>query len=141
MSVDALTWAKKQKCGAPAGKLLLMLLADYANEEGYSYPRRERIADETELSLRTVYTWIGKLEDLGLLSQVKRRSTTGLYSNRMYKLHLDGTCVEHPSADIAGSSVKHSGTEVEPPSEDIADGEGSSTGNCRSPYKRTTNNY
>jgi pyocin large subunit-like protein len=51
MSVDALSWAKKQRAGSPAAKCVLMILADYADEHGVCWPSQETLARESEQSV------------------------------------------------------------------------------------------
>lgn len=67
MSVQAIAWVAKQECGGPSGKVLLYALANYADEHGRCWPSQKRLAEDTELSDRSIRTWIGKLAEMGLL--------------------------------------------------------------------------
>lgn len=46
MSFQALSWAKKARTGSPTRKAVLLVLAEYADEDGYCYPSQARIHEE-----------------------------------------------------------------------------------------------
>ncbi|MBL4645069.1 MAG: hypothetical protein COA52_11595 [Hyphomicrobiales bacterium] len=58
MSIQAVAWALGLKVGSPTGKVLLLCLANYANEKGECWPNQRTIANETELSTRTTRQWL-----------------------------------------------------------------------------------
>ncbi len=62
MSVKAMAWAKAQKAGGPGIKAVLLVLADYADEQWSCFPGQQRIAEETEQSIRTVRAQLETLE-------------------------------------------------------------------------------
>jgi len=62
VSVHALSWAKRQKTGSPTRKLVLMTLADYANDNGVAWPSQQTIAAETELTDRSIRNALVDLE-------------------------------------------------------------------------------
>lgn len=89
MSIVALAWAKQQKTGSPARKAVLMVLADFADEDGKAWPSVRRIEEDTELSERTVRTAIKELKKAGLINIVHRTSeATGLSRSNAYFLAL-----------------------------------------------------
>jgi hypothetical protein len=51
MSWQATAWAEKQVTGSPARKVLLLVLANYADEDGICWPSQETLAKGTEQSL------------------------------------------------------------------------------------------
>ena len=51
---EASAWARRQRLGDVGLKIILMLLADYSDEQGSCFPGIARIADETEQSKSTV---------------------------------------------------------------------------------------
>ena len=68
MSHAAMTWAVKQKCGSPAAKLVLMMLADHANgHTGRCNPSHRLLADEAEMSISALKVHLKKLSDKGLI--------------------------------------------------------------------------
>jgi hypothetical protein len=58
MSIQAVAWAISQKVGSPTGKVLLICLANYADEHGICWPSQSTIAKETELSERSATIWL-----------------------------------------------------------------------------------
>jgi len=52
MSIQAVAWAIEQRVGSPTGKILLICLANYANERGECWPSQRIIAEQAELSRR-----------------------------------------------------------------------------------------
>lgn len=74
MSVQAVTWALAQKTGSPSGKAVLLALANYAGAAGESFPRQERLADETEQSVDSVQRRLKELVQAGLIWRTGRYS-------------------------------------------------------------------
>jgi hypothetical protein len=93
MSFTAMALASKQITGNPTRKLILLLLADRANEQGICWPSLQTIARDCELSVATVKRQIKELEKLGLL-QIKHVKTCGAYASNQYLLSLGGRCTE-----------------------------------------------
>lgn len=131
MSSEALTWAKKVDAGSPNRKLILLLLADYADEAGSCYPSQGRIARETHLSAKTVGRLLGDLETDGHLRREHRgRQGTrgGRTSDRIYlSIQTDNTDDKAPrgtdSNGHSGDSNRQAMSDeppVEPPEETIA---------------------
>ncbi|MFC1672527.1 helix-turn-helix domain-containing protein [Pseudomonadota bacterium] len=70
MSVDATRWAWMQQ-GIPAPtKLVLLSLADRANETHQAYPSQKRLAADTGFCVRTVGRALQKLQDKALIKDV-----------------------------------------------------------------------
>jgi hypothetical protein len=73
MSREVEAWARQQRTGDPARKAVLMALANYADPHGRNcYPSVPRIAEEVEVSARTVQRHIGALEEMGFIRRVER---------------------------------------------------------------------
>lgn len=89
MSVQAITWAIKQRTGSPSAKALLFALANYADEEGTCFPGQERLAEETEQSVDSVQRRLKELEALGLLTRERRGGSGSGRTSDRYRLHLD----------------------------------------------------
>lgn len=62
MSGEVVGWAMKQHTGSPAAKLVLVKLADNANEQGLCWPSIELLVEHTELGQSTVYKHLAALE-------------------------------------------------------------------------------
>jgi len=71
MSFEAMTWAIKKKTGSSTRKLILLLLADRANEDGVCWPSLSRIAEDCEISRDSVIRHIKQLERDGLIFVVR----------------------------------------------------------------------
>lgn len=110
MSTLALSWAWQQPVKDPASKLILLKLADQANDEGESWPSRRTLANHCGVSVETVKRRIAKLTDEGYLSSEERvRDDGGRTSNR-YRLLIHPPGLPDPApgspADPApGSAV------------------------------------
>lgn len=77
MSFQAMAWAVKQKVGNATGKAILLMLANYADENGRCFPSQETLAAECECSKRSILDWLQKFEDMGILSRERRHGEGG----------------------------------------------------------------
>jgi hypothetical protein len=77
MSYQATTWALGRKTGSPAGKALLLTIANYAGVNGDCYPSIPRLAEETEQSASSVRRWLAELEDIDLIARAARYHESG----------------------------------------------------------------
>ena len=75
MSLDASRWAWQQKVTATQ-KLVLLSLADRANESHQCYPSTARLVNDTGLYRETIFEAIKSLEEIGLIN-VKRELGKG----------------------------------------------------------------
>lgn len=76
MSWEATNWAVRQKAGSPAAKVVLLLLADRADDQHSCWPSQNRLADDSEQSVPTVRRHLRKLESIGLI-RTERRTVPG----------------------------------------------------------------
>ena len=74
MSVEAISWASKQVVGSAGAKLVLIALANYANERNECWPSQATLAQWTEQSDRTIRTHLATLESMGLIHRQARQS-------------------------------------------------------------------
>ncbi len=88
MSIAAIAWAKKQRCGSGTAKAVLVAVADYADEHGRAWPSQRTIAEETEFTDKTVRTALQDLETKGLISREERRRPDGSRAPDMVVLNL-----------------------------------------------------
>ena len=89
MSYQAMTWATKQRVGDPSLKLLLLVLANYANEEGELWHSQERISFDTEIPTRTLRRKFTALVEAGLITVTERRRADGSRMTSLVRLLAD----------------------------------------------------
>ena len=75
------------KVGSPLRKMILIKLADQANDSGVCWPSYDSIAKTCEISKRSVITHIQKLEEQGFL-RIEKRYNTEAGKNFSNKYHL-----------------------------------------------------
>jgi biotin operon repressor len=76
MSVHITSAAWKTRIPCHTTKLVLLKLADSANDEGVSWPHVETIARETGISRASVFRSIAKLKECGHLTTKKGQHGT-----------------------------------------------------------------
>lgn len=81
-----MVWAFDQECPSPAAKLVLIKLADHADDDGKCWPSQSGIARDCGLSRQTVNEQIGKLVQLGLIEREQRFSESGQQANVYFLL-------------------------------------------------------
>lgn len=88
MSWQATAWAVRQKTGSSSRKVLLLVLANYADENGVCWPSQEVLKAETEMSEDTIQRQSKILKALGLVRIVRRRRKDGTWPALLYQLNL-----------------------------------------------------
>ena len=91
MSWQATAWAVKQKTGSASRKVLLLVLANYADEFGICWPSQEALKAETEMSEDTIQRQSKVLKLLGLVKIVRRRRKDGTWPALLYQLNMENT--------------------------------------------------
>jgi DNA-binding transcriptional regulator YhcF (GntR family) len=106
MSWDAIAWASQQTAGGSTDKLILILLANYADEHGVSFPSHKTLATKAECGLSTVERALRRLSDNGLISITQRFETGVDGSNRQtsnsYQLKLGVTNMKRGVTKMSG---------------------------------------
>lgn len=99
MSADAVRWAKSVIAGGAGQKCILIVLADYADEEHSCFPGQKLLARITEQGERTVRRHLVDMEAAGLLRRESRMRADGRgrTSDRFY------LAVDQP-ANVSGNS-------------------------------------
>jgi putative replication protein len=87
MSVRATNWAWSLEEVMGSEALVLLALADQANDEGFCWPAQEKLAPKARQSVSTLRRSLRSLEKMGLLTTITRSSTRGRRSN-LYLLHI-----------------------------------------------------
>lgn len=124
MSIELITKAFKTKTANSTQKLILIKLADNANDDGQCFPSHRHIADQCQCTRRTVINAIKALEEQGLLTIEERRDfNSGQQKSNIYHLHLDGVGNLEEMESDSGS-----GPEDSPPENPENGGEGDSPG-------------
>ena len=86
MSNEAITWAWKQQV-APREKLILICLADAANDEDWQcWPSQRHIAAKTSYSIATVKRSLKELEEAGHINRTHRLRHDGTRTSDVYTL-------------------------------------------------------
>lgn len=106
MSLCATKWAWTQ-CIKSTQKLVLLSLADRADDKNNCYPSVTRLSKDTCLDRKTVIKNISTLENLGLI-QVKKRFGACNY----YTIKLRETSTKNGTSTEIGTSTKNGTTPV-----------------------------
>lgn len=116
MSMTLMAKAMAIKTGNPIRKLVLIKLADNANDNGECWPSYQHIADHCECSRSAVRDHISALIDMGLLQKENRTGINNGKGNtsNVYCLNLDNPM---PPKSIAPVPAKNTGmtSESTPP--------------------------
>ncbi|MCW3171409.1 helix-turn-helix domain-containing protein [Shewanella subflava] len=88
MSMELMVKAMKAKVGNPLRKLVLLKLADNANDHGECWPSYAYIAEQCEITRRSVMQHVKKLEEAGFLMREYRKGEKGNSSN-VFHLNFD----------------------------------------------------
>ena len=104
MSIKHILDAFKAKVGNSSRKLVLIKLADNANDNGLCWPSHQYIADQCEMSKRSVISHISKLEDMGFLTIQRRKKESGGNQSNYYHIHIDGVKNLHVGSENSAPS-------------------------------------
>ena len=108
MSFQVMSWAVERECPTPTSKLILILLANYADEHNSCFPSRERISKLSNCDERTVRRSLKQLQDLGLIRIESRHTTEGRQTSNRYFICLDNVSSRNESGvtDLYGGGDK-----------------------------------
>ena len=107
MSMDLMVQAMKIKVGNPLRKLVLLKLADNASDLGECWPSYQHIADQCEISKRSVMNHIEALCECGLIKKELRTGPKGNSSN-VYQLNLRSAGDSPGGSAGAAPRISHS---------------------------------
>jgi Helix-turn-helix domain len=88
MSWQGTNWAMQQKVGNAGRKLLLLALANYADENGVCWPSQGRLSTDTEASLDTIQRQTKKLVADGFVSIARPPKRRGQWQTFIYRLNM-----------------------------------------------------
>lgn len=106
MSFLANKWAWKQSL-KPIDKIVLLSLAERANEKFECWPSMKTIADDCGICRKSVLNSIAKLEEKRLIF-VERRMTSHGKSSNIYTMSMATKMVERPCVRRTHPDVYHS---------------------------------
>lgn len=109
MSVQAITCAMALRGVSPSEKLLLLVLANYADEHMKCWPSQRRLAEDTCLTDRTVRALLSAMEQRGVISRTQRDRDDGSRSSDVITLHFAGVVHAVSGAQISGGAETISG--------------------------------
>jgi len=119
MSMTLMVAAMKLRVGNPLRKLVLIKLADNASDVGECWPSYQHIADQCEISKRSVMNHIAALCESGLLRKEIRKGGPKGNSSNVYFLTLEGGA---PPAPGVVQQIHQGSAAGSPPSESPAPG-------------------
>src|SRR5688572_236500 len=99
MSTKCLSWAIDQTTGSATRKVVLLLLADLADEQHTCYPGREYLAERAELSEGAVSRALTQLAADGLVRVLRRARRRGGRTSNRYLLLVKGEATPLPDVD------------------------------------------
>lgn len=109
MSVQAITCAMALRGVSPSEKLLLLALANYADENMRCYPSQKRLAEDTCLSDRTVRSLLAGLAERRMISRTERQRQDGSRASDIVTLHFAGSVDANGVTPISGGGETISG--------------------------------
>ncbi|EHG7652742.1 helix-turn-helix domain-containing protein [Salmonella enterica] len=144
MSMNLMAKAMSIKVGNPLRKLVLIKLADNANDNGECWPSYQHIADHCECSKSAVKEHISALIKLGLMTKENRVGVNNGKGNtsNVYRLHLTSTPVPPKSTPVPPESTGGSpkSTPVPPESTPPVPPAGTRTSHSFEPVKEPLDN-
>lgn len=104
MGVRALAWAFRSQ-RPPFERLVLLALADFADDEGACWPGVGTLMERTGMSRRGVQEALARLEADGLVAMRERRVPNGRQTSNVYVLDLDWEPPVPVAAGAAGAAA------------------------------------
>ena len=102
MSLILMAQAMKMKVGNPLRKLVLIKLADNANDDGKCWPSHSHIADHCEITPRSVMNHVKALEKAMFLT-VEHRVKDNKKQSNMYHLHFEKALISSERDSLPSS--------------------------------------
>lgn len=107
-SFDAFKWAKDSRVGEHPAKLVLILMADKVNSQFELYPSKTELANDCEMSKRTLDKWLTYLDDRGFVTLVERLRSNGSQARTLMLVnhpdapHMNGEpiCLDYRSSQL-----------------------------------------
>jgi len=90
---EVLAWGYKQRAGSSGPKAVLQYLVTRANDWWICIPSQRLIAEETEMTERSVRRHLCVLEDKGLIHRIRRRRPDGSWRSEAFVLCGIDLCI------------------------------------------------
>lgn len=124
MSFKALSWAWEADVDTPGRKLVLVGLAQFANDKQECWPSQKTLAERTLQSERTVREHLAWLEATGFITRIPRKADEHRFDSDLIRLHIERTAplLEEKPAEPAAifAAGKTAGASGEKPQEPAA---------------------
>jgi biotin operon repressor len=104
MSYQAMTWAVKIKTGSGTLKGVLMAIANYVGQDFTCWYSQEKIAEDLEVSVKTVQRSLDTLEEMGLIERTRRQVNGKRTTDEIRLIQPDDT--QSPRRFSTGQSVQ-----------------------------------
>jgi biotin operon repressor len=114
MSAKATFWAWAQKGMKANHKLVLLSLANYANDDNRCWPSYNTIADETGLSRSSIIRASNELKKNGYIEILHRNNTNGSNTSNVFLLKIQLTVEQVKPNDVVSHRHHHSVTQTPP---------------------------
>jgi hypothetical protein len=117
MSIKYMTWAFEQTLPGNV-KIVLLALADNANDDGYCWPSQEVIAQKSSMTTRNLRRILDLLQERGFIRIDERRRQDGYKASNGYQLSPDKLSDEispDKSSTSQRTTVSYQEPSVEPP--------------------------
>ncbi|WP_230963164.1 helix-turn-helix domain-containing protein [Enterobacter cloacae] len=137
MSMELMVKAMKVKVGNPLRKLVLLKLADNASDHGECWPSYQHIADQCEISKRSVMIHIDALCECGLVKKELRPGPKGNSSN-VYRLDFSSAGDSLGGSAGAAPRISHS---FEPVNESVIEPKYNGSSDNDSENRSSKGNY
>jgi hypothetical protein len=95
MSIKCLAWAWGRQL-PPLPKLILLAVADHADDTGFAWPGINGVAEKCGLSRRTVQRHMNYLTDKGLITVEPRTRPDGSATSNSYQVNIPPVSERHP---------------------------------------------
>ena len=87
MSVKAMAWAWEQTL-KPTDQLVLLALADHADDDGICWPGQKLIAEKCNVTRKTVWASLKRLTEQGLIASEQQFRNDGSRTSNLYLLAI-----------------------------------------------------
>lgn len=116
MSIQAVSAAIKLQGYTATEKLLLICIANYADDSGRAWPSNKRLSNDSALSERTIRTALKTLCDKGAITRTEREREDGSRGTDIIALQFVDTQIAPPGAKSArgGAMVAGGGAAIAP---------------------------
>ena len=114
MSVKALTWAFEKYVIDARAKLVLLALADHADDNAVCWPSIETIGVKSCCDRRTVFRKLLELEIGGIITRKQQHNGSGSQTTNYYILNLKGNLPQYLGAGVTACHPPPGDTVVTP---------------------------